>query len=120
MTPESRRQGSASRQRHRPVERASPPVVGSPWAILCWFGLLAGTALSACGDSGGVTPDGPALRIAEPTAFQFEVEQGRDAPTQLTRITNAGGGTLNWVASASDPWLKARPASGTLLKKASI
>jgi TolB protein len=72
----------------------------------------------ACGDSGGVTPDtmpdGPALEIAGPTTFLFEVEQGRDAPTQLTQIANAGDGTLQWGASASDPWLTARPASGTL------
>ena len=61
----------------------------------------------------------PALELAlERGSLTFEAIAGEDnPPAQAVRITNAGGGTLNWAALASTSsggnWLRLSPASGT-------
>lgn len=65
------------------------------------LGLLAlGMAASACPHSMGIDPAGPALEIEAPTDFEFEVEEGRDAPAQVTRVVKAGEGTSSSRMSA--------------------
>jgi uncharacterized protein (TIGR03437 family) len=61
----------------------------------------------------------PALELAlERGSLTFEAIAGEDnPPAQAVRVTNAGGGTLNWAAVASTGsggnWLRLSPASGT-------
>lgn len=56
---------------------------------------------------------GPAIG-ATPTALQFAHTAGGSVPpAQEIQITNSGGGTLDWTATASDSWLSVSPDSGT-------
>ena len=41
------------------------------------------------------------------------MEGSMNPPTQTLNITNTGGGTLSWSASAGAPWLSLSPTSGT-------
>jgi len=51
---------------------------------------------------------------ASPISLSFTAQQGGANPaTQAITISNAGGGTLSWSASASMAWLSLSPASGT-------
>ena len=46
--------------------------------------------------------------------MSFTALQGGANPSgQALNITNTGGGTLNWTATSSQPWLSISPASGT-------
>lgn len=48
-----------------------------------------------------------------PSSFAFEGTIGYPSPpSQALSITNGGGGTLSWTASASAPWLSINPSSG--------
>lgn len=59
-------------------------------------------------------PPGPVIQ-AEPSRLTFNTVERGPAPTpQKLKITNAGGGTLNWTAKVLDaPWLKLDSTSGT-------
>jgi uncharacterized repeat protein (TIGR01451 family) len=47
-------------------------------------------------------------------ALRFTYSTGGSVPAgQSVQITSSGGGTLNWTATASVPWLTAAPAAGT-------
>ena len=60
-----------------------------------------------------VTAPSPALGVS-PTALSFSFTNGSTAPApQTVQITNAGGGTLNWTASANVYWLSLSAASGS-------
>ena len=50
---------------------------------------------------------------ASPTSFAFTAQAGINPATQTLSISNTGGGTLNWSASDSAPWLTLSQASGT-------
>jgi hypothetical protein len=39
--------------------------------------------------------------------------KGVETPPQQIRISNRGGGTMNWTATADKDWIKLTPASGT-------
>jgi predicted secreted protein len=41
------------------------------------------------------------------------IEGGPNPSNQTLSITNNGGGTLNWTASVSEPWLNLSPTGGT-------
>jgi hypothetical protein len=55
---------------------------------------------------------GPAILRVSPTNLSFSSEEGRDPPSQMVQVTNVGGGTLIWSASADQPWIKVSPSSG--------
>lgn len=56
-----------------------------------------------------------------PSSFSFEGTIGYPSPpSQALSVTNGGGGTLNWTASFSAPWLSVNPSSGTAPSVASI
>ena len=60
-----------------------------------------------------VAPAPPSLTVS-PQALTFSYTVGGAAPAaQGVSITNSGGGTLNWSATASASWLSVAPASGT-------
>jgi uncharacterized protein (TIGR03437 family) len=57
--------------------------------------------------------DAPAILVVSPQALAFQYTYGGAAPTpQSIAITNAGGGTLSWTASASAYWLGVSATSG--------
>jgi len=56
---------------------------------------------------------GPAILRVSPTSLSFSSEVGRNPASQTVQITNAGTGTLNWNATADQPWINLNPASGT-------
>jgi len=59
-----------------------------------------------------VTVPAPSLAVS-PTAISFSYTNGGSVPApQSVSITNSGGGTLSWTASASVYWLQISPASG--------
>ncbi|HEY4096235.1 MAG TPA: N,N-dimethylformamidase beta subunit family domain-containing protein, partial [Baekduia sp.] len=61
--------------------------------------------------NGAPTP--PALSVS-PASLSFRGTVGSSSPAAKTlAVTNSGGGTLNWTASESAPWLSVAPASGT-------
>jgi uncharacterized protein (TIGR03437 family) len=52
--------------------------------------------------------------VVAPTSLQFAYTVGGTIPAaQSIQITNSGGGTLNWSATASATWLSVAVASGT-------
>ena len=58
-------------------------------------------------------PPGPTIGVS-PTSFNFTATAGGANPAnQSLSITNTGGGSLSWTASANQPWLTVSPASGT-------
>ncbi len=65
-----------------------------------------------------VTPALPAQLAVESSSLTFEISTGVDSPpAQTLRISNAGGGTLDWMAQASTisggNWLSVSPSSGS-------
>ncbi len=63
--------------------------------------------------SAPVVPVNPAIGMS-PTSLSFTAQQGGSNPfAQTVSISNTGGGTLSWNASASATWLSVSPASGT-------
>ena len=65
-----------------------------------------------------VTPALPAQLAVESSSLTFEISTGVDSPpAQSLRISNAGGGTLDWMAQASTisggNWLSVSPSSGS-------
>ncbi|MBX3303983.1 MAG: hypothetical protein KF693_17365 [Nitrospira sp.] len=55
----------------------------------------------------------PAIGVSS-TSFSFSAQQGEaNPPTRILTVTNRGGGTLNWNATANASWLTLSPASGT-------
>jgi uncharacterized protein (TIGR03437 family) len=63
----------------------------------------------------------PSTIAAAPASLQFSYTTGGTAPSaQSIQITNSGGGTLAWTATASASWLSVSPASGTAPSTLSI
>ena len=65
-------------------------------------------------------PQPPQLAVA-PTSLSFSATAG--APTVETKsftVTNTGGGTLDFAASADVPWLSVSPGSGTAPRTVSV
>lgn len=59
-------------------------------------------------------PVPPAAIGATPASLSFAATEGGANPTSQTlSISNSGGGTLNWTASDSAPWLRLSRTSGT-------
>jgi len=59
-------------------------------------------------------PVPPAAIGATPASLSFAAPQGGANPASKTlSISNSGGGTLNWTASDSAPWLRLSRTSGT-------
>ncbi len=58
----------------------------------------------------------PVLHVSA-TSLSIATTSGQDPAVQVVAITNTGGGTLNWTATAATStggnWLEVRPASGT-------
>ncbi len=48
-----------------------------------------------------------------PSTLTYSVGEGSSPASQALTITNLGGGTLNWQATANQTWLGLSPASGT-------
>jgi len=80
--------------------------------------------LTACGGgsdapSAPPTPPPPpppqaATISASATSLTFSSTAGGANPAaQTVSITNTGGGTLNWTATSSAPWVSVTPSSGT-------
>lgn len=63
-----------------------------------------------------------APRIAvEPASLSFAAVMGEDPPdSQTLSITNVGGGTLEWEASADVPWLQLGTTGGTAPSELSV
>ena len=58
-------------------------------------------------------PVSPVLSVS-PASLAFSGAEGGASPAAKTfAVSNAGGGTLNWTASESAPWLSVSPGSGT-------
>ena len=54
----------------------------------------------------------------EPSSLTFETQAGGNPPARTLRISNAGGGSLNWAArsetTSGGNWLSVSPASGSV------
>ncbi len=71
----------------------------------------AGTASS--GEITFTVRQAPQIQV-EPEALSFSVPASNgDPPAQTLRITNSGGGALNWQASTDVPWLRLSATEGT-------
>jgi subtilase family serine protease len=56
----------------------------------------------------------PPIMAITPQTFSFVTEQGGNVPGgKQVSITNTGGGTINWTATASAPWIVLDQQSGT-------
>ncbi len=53
----------------------------------------------------------PILRVT-PTSLSFSEQVGHTPVSQTIQITNAGRGTINWIASADQPWIGLSPQQG--------
>jgi len=63
----------------------------------------------------------PSVLSVSPLALTFTYTMGGTTPPgKSITITNTGGGTLNWTASTSNPWLFISPISGTAPSNPSI
>jgi len=61
----------------------------------------------------GAAAQPPTIGLS-PSSFSFSAQVGGSNPSSQTlNITNTGGGTLNWNATTSVPWLTVSPTSGT-------
>ncbi|MFL6216196.1 MAG: S8 family serine peptidase [Blastocatellia bacterium] len=59
------------------------------------------------------SPINPTIGVS-PSSLSFSATAGGSNPaSQSLSITNTGGGTLNWTASANQTWLGVSPTSGT-------
>ncbi len=47
------------------------------------------------------------------TELSFVEEEGSGSHSQILKISNVGGGTLNWQITENSPWLTTNPASGS-------
>ena len=57
-------------------------------------------------------PTPPVIGVSS-TSFSFSAQQGKtNPPARILTVTNRGGGTLNWNATANATWLMLSPASG--------
>jgi hypothetical protein len=54
-----------------------------------------------------------ALLAVQPSSLTFFAESSTNPPGQGLGVTNAGTGTLNWIASADSPWIGLSSTSGT-------
>jgi hypothetical protein len=59
------------------------------------------------------TPAAVPVLTVSPTGLGFSGTVGANPPSQTLGITNTGGGTLSWQASANVGWLTVTPATGT-------
>jgi hypothetical protein len=67
----------------------------------------------------GLTP--PEVLTVDSQSLQFNGQVGQLNPTsQALRITNTGGGRLNWTATTDSPWLSVSPTSGTAPSTVSV
>jgi len=83
------------------VAATSAGAVGSPVTFTATAGLPTGVA--------------PVITLGiTPPRLAYEAALNGNAPTQSVSITNTGGGTLNWTASADQPWIVLAPTSGTV------
>jgi fibronectin type 3 domain-containing protein/azurin len=55
----------------------------------------------------------PILTVSPPSIFASGPQNGANPASQQLSITNPSVGTLNWTASANQPWLGVSPISGT-------
>lgn len=53
----------------------------------------------------------PPVLAVDPHSIDFELEKGESGEEEL-RISNDGGGVLEWEASASEPWITLSPENG--------
>ena len=59
-------------------------------------------------------PPAPSAIGVVPTSLSFTAQQGGGNPaSQNLRLSNSGGGSLNWTVSDDAAWLTLSPASGT-------
>ena len=58
--------------------------------------------------------EGPAIGMDGASVLQLETPEGSNPPPQIKRISNSGGGTLNWTAETDRAWLDVTPSSGSL------
>ena len=61
----------------------------------------------------GGPPPQPALAVSPGTMSFTATQGGAGPPAQNIAVTNTGGGSLDWTASESVPWLSVSPQSGT-------
>jgi len=82
-----------------------------------WF-RSEGPAEICVGNSNGIQAQDlqwvvPVIALG-PTGLSFAFEEGGNSQTQVLTVSNEGGGTLNWDASADESWLGLSPTSGSL------
>jgi hypothetical protein len=82
-----------------------------------WF-RSEGPAEICVGNSNGIQAQDlqwvvPVIALG-PTGLSFAFEEGGNSQTQVLTVSNEGGGTLNWDASADESWLGHSPTSGSL------
>jgi PKD repeat protein len=102
-----------------PVTLTATPAAGSSFGG--WSGACTGTGtcevtLDAARSVEAAFELLPTLEVT-PTSLTFAAQEGTDPASQTLAVTNGGGGTLDWTASATsgDPaWLGVAPASGSL------
>jgi hypothetical protein len=76
-------------------------------------GILSAIQIAGGGTSGGQPAPTPVLQTS-PSSLTFGGAVGGANPVaQSVSITNAGGGTLNWTAGKSQPWLTLSSSAGT-------
>jgi Subtilase family/Viral BACON domain len=76
-------------------------------------------ALVAYNGNTGV-PTQPTIGV-NPSSLSFSATAGGSNPaSQSLTISNTGGGTLNWTASANQTWLSVSPTSGTAPSTATV
>jgi len=85
--------------------------------------VLSAAEIAALASSQTPTPPPtatPALSVT-PQNLSFNATSGSSGPaSQTVNITNSGGGTLTWTASASQPWITLSSASGTGAQSVSV
>lgn len=60
-----------------------------------------------------VAAPAPVLSVAPAQLFFNGLIGSGNPPDQIVTITNIGGGTLDWSATSSQPWLSISPSAGT-------
>ena len=73
---------------------------------------LLALGLAACGEA-AAPPAPPAIQLTATTLSFTGVEGAANPAGQPVTVANAGGGTLSWIATASQAWVVLSPASGT-------
>ncbi len=78
-------------------------------------------SLAAGGGTPTAVPTSAASLSVSPLSLSFSATSGAGNPAaQSTNISNAGGGTLTWSASTSQPWITVSPLSGTAPQTVSV